>query len=175
MTGPSVQDKHPILHHYTSAHGIEGIVRSQSLWATHYRSLNDLNEVVQLREPLIDAILPRARAVVWEHFLKESFKAVILKHGGVEKVARHEAESVIDTVYDVTFKGGTTGEPFADPYIVSFCTHQNEDYEMENGLLSQWRSYAEGSGFAIIFRTHELFELLQEETNRYAHNGGLIA
>jgi hypothetical protein len=29
------------LYHYTGIHGLKGIVESQTLWATHYKYLND--------------------------------------------------------------------------------------------------------------------------------------
>jgi hypothetical protein len=33
-----------ILYHYTTATGLNGIVRSRSIWASHYRFLNDATE-----------------------------------------------------------------------------------------------------------------------------------
>ena len=33
------------LYHYTGIHGLKGIIESQTLWATHYKYLNDAEEV----------------------------------------------------------------------------------------------------------------------------------
>jgi hypothetical protein len=60
--------------------------------------------------------------------------------GITPKVAVEVLESRIDQLYEITF-GSDSHEPFFDPYIASFCSHDGDDleYERENGLLSQWR------------------------------------
>jgi hypothetical protein len=50
---------HPELHHYTNFPGMEGIHKSQTLWAINYRHLNDTKEVKVLEEPLIEALTKR--------------------------------------------------------------------------------------------------------------------
>ncbi len=47
---------HPELHHYTTFAGLEGIVRSNTIWASHFSDLNDATEVILLREPLVRAL-----------------------------------------------------------------------------------------------------------------------
>jgi hypothetical protein len=43
--GESLDDETPsILYHYTTANGLKGIVESNTIWATHYRFLNDKTE-----------------------------------------------------------------------------------------------------------------------------------
>ena len=37
---------HPELHHYTTFAGLEGIVRSNTIWASHFSDLNDATEVI---------------------------------------------------------------------------------------------------------------------------------
>jgi hypothetical protein len=44
--------RHPELHHYTSLAGAEGIFQSNTLWATHFQSLNDQSEVTHLEHDL---------------------------------------------------------------------------------------------------------------------------
>ena len=41
-----------IIYHYTDGKGAQGILESQSLWATHYRYLNDFSELVIFRKAL---------------------------------------------------------------------------------------------------------------------------
>ena len=55
---------HPKLHHYTARSGLEGIVQSNSLWATRYRDLNDSAEIVHLKEPFASALAPRFDEIV---------------------------------------------------------------------------------------------------------------
>jgi hypothetical protein len=47
---------HPELHHYTTFAGLEGIVRSSTVWASHFSDLNDATEVILFREPLVRAV-----------------------------------------------------------------------------------------------------------------------
>lgn len=46
-------DRSTCLYHYTSAVGLEGILRSRSLWATDTAFLNDWQEIVYAAEPLV--------------------------------------------------------------------------------------------------------------------------
>jgi hypothetical protein len=45
----------------------------------------------------------------------------------------------------------------------------------EHGLLSQWRGYADGGGFAIVFKTEELETILSSECNCFHYDTILIA
>ncbi len=46
------------LYHYTGIHGLKGIVESQTLWATHYKYLNDAEEIRHFRDRLPDILRP---------------------------------------------------------------------------------------------------------------------
>src|ERR1035438_7607556 len=53
-------DEVPDLFHYTNATGLLGIVRSRSLWATHFQSMNDPSEMrygMNLAHGLINALV----------------------------------------------------------------------------------------------------------------------
>jgi hypothetical protein len=45
-------DAIPDLFHYTDANGLLGILRSRSLWATHFQSLNDTSEMHYAIKPV---------------------------------------------------------------------------------------------------------------------------
>jgi hypothetical protein len=47
---------HPELHHYTTRSGLEGIWKTNSLWATHFSNLSDSSEIVLLKTPLEEAL-----------------------------------------------------------------------------------------------------------------------
>jgi hypothetical protein len=58
----------------------------------------------------------------------------------------------------------------AIPYITSFCGHTNEDYyESEHGLLSQWRAYGAEFGVALVFDTERLWQLCLKEAEVYSY------
>ena len=169
---PEVHEEHPFVYHYTSRAGLEGILSTQTLFATHYKYLNDTSEIHQMRKPLIGNL---------QHFIKSGIresltgdkrqKTILTLLGGEHIVAYNEATKIIDTFYRVTFGGGRIEHPFAEPFITSFCTHSDdEDYERENGLLSQWRGYSTtrgNGGFAIVLDTERLSELMLREAEFY--------
>jgi hypothetical protein len=105
------------LFHYTTGHGLEGITKSKSLWASAARYSNDLSEVryaYDMALPVLDAM---------KHlFTTEEHKRFL----------------------DVLHLSLSTPE-WADKeaFMVSFCE--------ANDLLSQWRGYGPGNGYAIGF------------------------
>ena len=55
-----------------------------------------------------------------------------------------------------------------DLYVTSFCTHADDPYAIEHGLLSQWRGYGGGAGgYCIVFDTAALIELLHRESEAH--------
>jgi hypothetical protein len=41
-----LSDVHPALYHYMTLAGVQGIDTDQTLWATHWRYLNDAMEIL---------------------------------------------------------------------------------------------------------------------------------
>lgn len=152
------------LYHYTTWDGLLGILQTQALWATHYKFLNDYSEIVLFRDKLISLILP---------YVREAYKDLIRQYphiensinqkGGLAQVAQHDTEVVIDAQYHAT------GDEI---YIFSFCgQHKNPQINI-NGLLSQWRGYGAGGGFALVFDTQKLEELLETEAKEFEYSAG---
>ncbi len=81
-------EKHPELHHYTSIAGLEGILASRTLWATHFQELNDSSEVIHLQKPLTSAItqfaIPSVRQILREN---RQLAAGVMASGGIERYA----------------------------------------------------------------------------------------
>jgi hypothetical protein len=48
-------------------------------------------------------------------------------------------------------------------YIVSFCAESKDEYVNAHGVLSQWRGYGQNGGFALVFETKALEEMLKKE------------
>lgn len=147
---------------------MKGILESQTLWATHYKHLNDTTEIEYFREPLEQAIFPLMKDIALKYF-RRSFRVrrEIRKLGGVISVAEREAKGFIGSFYKTTFERGRDEPPFAEPFITSFCAHDDDEaYERENGLLSQWRAYADG-GYILVFDTRKLWELADIEGRTY--------
>jgi hypothetical protein len=173
-----VSQLHPRLYHYTNQRGLDGILDSQSLWATHFTSLNDSSEMNHMRATFVSHVRPTAKDVVSSLYRESSaFKRAIQRKGGIGTFADQVAKTFVDIFYDVTFgTRETTIGPYFDPFIVSFCSHDyaGEDYERENGLLSQWRGYGGDGGYAIVFDTRKLEDILNRESQDYWHTGAYI-
>ena len=133
-----VYDAYPKLYHYTNFDGLKGILKSNTLWATHYKALNDFREVEQFR--------PRLKNLVEKYILtafrkgakaNPDYRRFLRRNGGIASCARQEAERVVSIFYDITYNNfNPSGVPFADPYFFSFCAHtDSEPYVQQNGLL----------------------------------------
>lgn len=49
------------VYHYTTWDGLVGILQNKTLWATHYKFLNDYSEIVLFKDKLISLIFPHMR------------------------------------------------------------------------------------------------------------------
>ena len=150
VAGPDEEffQSYPELHHYTGWGGLQGIFTNNTMFASHYKHLNDDTEI--------------------EHMM-EYFKQLIPIPGN--RAQRRRLQSNIPDLYRKTFTR------FVTPYVVSFSTHAHgTDFDRENGLLSQWfrplGSLSGGygrHGYAIVFDTRRLDVLMRREFERYCY------
>jgi len=89
-----------IIYHYTDGKGAQGILESQSLWATHYRYLNDFSELVIFR------------------------KALASWRSTVDREPQH-VDRLLKELLDIFF-GGREKPPETEAYIVSFCDDEGD-------------------------------------------------
>ncbi len=150
------------LYHYTTWDGLLGILQTKTLWATHYKFLNDYSEIVLFRGKLISLILPYVREA-YEKLIMQSphIEQEINQEGGLGQVIQHDTEVVVDAQYRAT------GD---DIYILSFCGQHKNPHVNSNGLLSQWRGYGAGGGFALVFNTQKVEEMLEIEAKRFEYS-----
>ncbi|GGF70917.1 hypothetical protein GCM10011332_26130 [Terasakiella brassicae] len=170
-----IYEAHRLVYHYTSIEGLEGILSSNSFWATHYKDLNDYTECKLFKDYAARKLLQPFLKAIKEIKKDLTFsKQQLLKRKGIFAIAKHETNALVNAIYNVSFEGIDDKGKYVDPFIVSFCSHKNDDnYTQQNGLLSQWRGYAEGGGVAIVFDTKKLTELMFAEirTHGYTAHG----
>lgn len=143
-----VHEVHPELFHYTSAGGLAGILRSQSLWSTHWQYLNDAGELRHFSEKL-PSLLKNERIAVAEEFARN-------------RLVDAEVQGLVQMFQDSVVPPDPTRQIF-EFYVTSFCTPEGSFEEVRShGLLSMWRCYGNG-GYALVFDTAELDLLLREE------------
>jgi hypothetical protein len=158
----------PELYHYTTWAGLKGILTSQCLWATHYRALNDTSEVIHLKENLLRATISQMKSDLISLGKKSLHnKLKISKKGGAATIAKYAVTDTVNGLYRYLLDESTS---HVGVFICSLCSHaQDEEYERQNGLLSQWRSYGEASGaYTIVFDTAQLIELIDGEYPKFA-------
>lgn len=155
------------LYHYTTAQGLEGILKSQSLWATNYRFLNDYTEVVLFKNKMLETLIPRMEEYFKQLDQNVLNKSFLEKKGGIEKCAEAQARDLANRMYE-----GIEHEIF----ITSFSAlNPHDPFVNENGLLSQWRSYGKDGGYAIVFDTKKLDMLRTQEIQKFSYTGGYSA
>jgi len=89
-------------------------------------------------------------------------RSLIDDMGGIEIASQTLTSQISNALYTSTFQTTKYGQPFAEPYIISFCTTHNQEIAT-HGLLSQWRGYGMDGGYAIVFDTKRLATLLEED------------
>lgn len=163
-TNSNLLKNHPELHHYTGRSGLEGILNSNSIYATNFLHLNDASEISHLKDPW-EEVLKRGLESIFTERAKISPKTrkLIKENGGIKRLAEIQSNKFVVANYLTAFIGHKN-PALAVPYISSFCSHAGDhQYEKENGLLSQWRGYGASSRFAIVFDTKKMDDLLKEE------------
>ena len=155
------------LYHYTNCDVLVGILQTKTLWATHYKFLNDYSEIILFRDKLVSLMLPHIQEAC-EELIKQipSIEQYIKEMGGLDHVVKHETQVIVDAQY------GATGDEI---YILSFCGQHKNPQINSNGLLSQWRGYGSGGGVAVVFDTKKLEELLDIESKRFEYYPILLA
>ncbi|SRR6266851_3306314 len=143
------------LYHYTNASGLKGILESSSLWATDAEFLNDAQELQFGRTELCDAL--RAYA-------ENLYPSDRTPDGGRESSRATIVRSAVQYL-DV----GDVNVPVRTEriYVTCFCR--------DSDLLSQWRGYASGDGYAIGFHSEALLGQSPLETEyRIVGQHGLV-
>jgi hypothetical protein len=114
------------------------------------------NLILPIFEAETAAIAPK---LVDEGYLKKDFYDEFGTRGNFL-----EAENQ----YKAFVQGVDNISPF---FVVSFCRHPDDSPEYEQGLLSQWRGYADTGGFAIEFDEDKLDALARLEQISFAYVG----
>lgn len=164
-----ISDTYKHLYHYTTWEGLQGILESRTLWATHFKFLNDNTEMALfMSERLPDLLFPVVLEK-YQEFLNEnpqSKKMFEKDRKDIIACAKYDTSILIKSLYD----------PLQEQiYVSSFCGESKNPYINENGLLSQWRAYGKNGGFAIVLDTEKLEEAINIEHNNFAYGYTSIA
>lgn len=88
---------------------------------------------------------------------------LLADNGGVEEVCGEQARGLAKSMCE-TLLNPDPKELLFEFYVTSFCTPDGAYAEVGNhGLLSQWRYYGKNGGYALVFDTLKLEELIGQE------------
>jgi hypothetical protein len=152
---------HPELVHYTTAGGMEGILRNQTLWATHAMFLNDTSEMTAFAERLPGVLRPAIGAGIDPHLGIPENQKLLERYGGKDAFVDRLVSETAGSLY-AALLGTSVSAPYIEPYVLSFCTSDNVRVA-HHGLLSQWRGYGPGGGYALVFDTARFDALMDAE------------
>ena len=131
--------------------------------------MNDYSEIERFRPKLIEILSP----VVLDEFkkIKQSpdTTKIISDNGGLDAIAKYDTEVFVKSCYDALHPALKN-----EIYISSFSGEHSDDYINQNGLLSQWRAYGGNGGCAIVFRTHDLEEMLSSEVKSFHYDATFL-
>src|SRR5665811_43301 len=116
----SISEIHPELFHYTGIGGLEGIIKKQTLRATHAAYLNDATEIRAFESRLSEILrVPIEKLVADSVAQARANKTLIEQRGGVAKAAEELAADFVTGMYNALL--GTEGaQAYAEPFVTSF-------------------------------------------------------
>jgi hypothetical protein len=150
------------IFHYTSNEGAISIVNSDLLFATHYKYLNDPQELALGQEYILPILEREFREVGHELIRNGRLHDDFLKHHG-EQIFSREARKL----FEVCLRVIDSTTPI---FITSFCRHDPDTEQHRNGLLSQWRGYGSLGGCALELDEQQLEALIAVERDKYAYS-----
>lgn len=161
------------LYHYTTFAGLAGIYQTNTIWATHYKFLNDTSEFAVFHGLLLDRVreeLERMQPVLATNLTFRQF--VNATSGSLSNFAADHAYGVVDAIYDWDIADAadnfTPKAPDDAPYVASFCEHSKDDeFTRANGLLSQWRGYTGRTKYCVVLDAPRMAELLRAEAQTH--------
>lgn len=146
MVAPE-QKRRDALFHYTSGIGAHGILESGQVYASLCKTSNDESEIEY------------GKSIISEHLRK--FISSKYRDGdeGVLQLDRQGADiesfpsSYIELIYHCISES-------VGIFTFCFCRHSDPE-TYQHGLLSQWRGYGVGGGYAIQFSKAELQKVIR--------------
>ncbi len=161
-----VSNTYKSLYHYTTISGALGIIKSNQLWATHCRFLNDTTERIHALDAIYHHMHPKVLEFVRQLEKSPSARTFFEKKGGSEHVALQETKNIVNAQSEAAGN---------ECYVVSLCGETTDHYTNKNGLLSQWRGYGKDGGAAIVFDTKKLETLLEKEVVDFSYSHFCLA
>ncbi|HEX4881714.1 MAG TPA: hypothetical protein VFV18_05170 [Porticoccaceae bacterium] len=159
-----VSQQYPELLHYTTLEGLGGILSSGCIWATDAAYLNDSSEITHFFDERLRTLIARdARKYAIELARTPEYLEHMINAGGIDKLVDQETDAWYSVLRRVTLEMNR-------PFVLSLSGPSDARVQ-HSGLLSQWRGYGGGGGYALVLDTLELEAMLgvEAQSHLYAH------
>lgn len=152
------------LFHYTSSEGLLGILQSGCLWATHYKFLNDVQELRAIEDNLARFICDEVSRKIAA--LKVNNRLELKDGVSIREVGQDVGRRILRIMY-------TTTEQTFDSFIFSaFCCKKSDDKEeFESGNVLHWATYGREAGYALQLDPHKMFRCSKKKKKTYKEDG----
>ncbi|MEP3113157.1 DUF2971 domain-containing protein [Nisaea sp.] len=174
---PQIVEGHNELFHYTTISALQGMVSTNEIWATNAFQLNDSTELSLYWDSLLAPMKKEFVSAITEYSDRTRLaKTHVAQLGGIEAISEHNSQSYVNHIRSNLF--ARAGEPgMFHPFVACFTTHSEEtsieNYRKNNGMLSQWRSYAE-DGVSIVFDAERFVSALSVEFEKFDYGPSMI-
>lgn len=148
-----------MLSHYTSRAGLEGILDTETLWATNFLELNDSSEFFFAWEAL-----QRHAAAYLKARIPDD-----LKQGGNANDA-----TLACVMAEVRTAFASSAPNSGHLYVTSFARAGNEDQE-RRGILTLWDRYTKFEGYCLQFLKRDIEHKLKLELTRGSYSSAGLA
>jgi hypothetical protein len=139
----------PLLSHYTSRAGLEGIARTGTLWATDFISGRDTAEYFYGW----DALQRAAYRYAFERIPEDMRNAAT----DIEALSRGSTQQ---------FRSLLTGtDGYGHLYMTSFARGTKEDHD-KRGILTIWERYTQHQGYCLQFERGDVEHMMRLETSK---------
>jgi hypothetical protein len=145
-----------LLSHYTDFRGLVGIVKSQSLRATEFSTMNDSSEFVYALQILGEEAVRKFKT----EFPDKSIFGDVLSGDYAQSVSRQFSEFLKSVIL--------SNAGYGSYFTTSFARGKNED-EDERGILTLWDRYTQLKGYCLQFDVNKIFKRIRTEADRYSY------
>ena len=174
-TASRLVDKPKEIFHYTTISALQGILETNSLWATLADYSNDTSETRLIwpwfRKKIVENYQREVRDLIDSNPDPDS-ALTVTGEANLARLAELDGSTIVREIHNTILALGESSTPGTAPlFLVSFTSHSDdtrrEQYHRKNGMLSQWRGYAGPEGVAVVFDTNALDGLLGHERDRF--------
>ncbi len=140
----------PLLSHYTTRAGLEGIARTKAFWATNFLDLNDRSEFFCSFGSLSDAAIKTVMGLIPDESKR--------KINDLETDSREAVKQLRQRL--------RLADGYGQLYVVSFARGRT-DYENRSGIRTLWELYGHHhEGYCLQFDEDDVRRMLRLDSER---------